>query len=190
MATFQAPPTYADVVLVDEVTQRPAFNPIWLKWFLDVADFISASGGGGGGGVAHNDTTGLQGGTSGQYYHLTSAQQSNLTGTSFTPGGRINGVQGAATAANNLTLGSANYFAVAGNTQMNLLDSTSWAGGSRVVFKFAGTPTVKHNQAPSTTFHPFLLAGAADFVASANDTLSLVYDSITAAWFETSRAVI
>lgn len=38
-----------------------------------------ASGGGGGGGTNHNALTGLQGGTTGQYYHLTSAQHTDLT---------------------------------------------------------------------------------------------------------------
>ena len=48
MATFQPPPTYANPVLIDEVTGRATFNPIWLKWFVDVASFISGSGGGAG----------------------------------------------------------------------------------------------------------------------------------------------
>lgn len=37
MATqFQPPPTYADPVLVDQITKRAQFNPLWLKWFLDL----------------------------------------------------------------------------------------------------------------------------------------------------------
>ena len=36
------------------------------------------SGGGGGGTSVHNDLDGLQGGSSGQYYHLTSAQRTNV----------------------------------------------------------------------------------------------------------------
>lgn len=88
MATdFEPPPTYADVVLYDKDGTRPRFNPIWLKWFVDLAAFISASGGGGGG-VDHNLTTNLQGGTANQYYHLTSAQQSALT-AGFTGTGNI-----------------------------------------------------------------------------------------------------
>jgi hypothetical protein len=38
-----------------------------------------ASGGGGGGGTNHNALTGLQGGTPGEYFHLTSAQHTDLT---------------------------------------------------------------------------------------------------------------
>lgn len=77
MAEFQPPPTYALPILVDERTKVPQFNPIWLKWFLDLTAVINASGGGGGS-VSHNSTGGLQGGTANQYYHLTSAQASAL----------------------------------------------------------------------------------------------------------------
>lgn len=48
MATsFEPPPTYAEPVITDEKTKKAVFNPIWLKWFIDVANFISANGGGG-----------------------------------------------------------------------------------------------------------------------------------------------
>ncbi len=72
---FTPPPTYAEVVLVDEKTEKARFNPIWLKWFVDVAAFITSSGGGSGT-TQHNSLGGLQGGTANQYYHLTSAQRS------------------------------------------------------------------------------------------------------------------
>lgn len=79
MSVFEPPPTWADPVIVDEATGKSRFNPVWLKWFIDFTAVISAAGGGGGG-IVHNDTSGLQGGTSGQYYHLTSALLSELTG--------------------------------------------------------------------------------------------------------------
>ena len=45
MSTFQPPPTYADVVLVDPQNKMPArFNPIWLKWFLDLSKNIGGGG--------------------------------------------------------------------------------------------------------------------------------------------------
>jgi len=44
-ANFQPPPTYADVVTTDERTRRSQFNPIWLSWFLQMAQFASQSGG-------------------------------------------------------------------------------------------------------------------------------------------------
>lgn len=71
MATFQPPPTFADPVIVDEKSGKSRFNPIWLKWFVDMVGIINESGGVAG--VQHNDTGGLQGGTTNEYYHLTAA---------------------------------------------------------------------------------------------------------------------
>lgn len=72
MATLQPPPTYAEVVLVDEKTQKGRFNPIWLKWFVDLAEILDQAGG-----VTfdHNALDTLQGGSASERYHLTSAQQ-------------------------------------------------------------------------------------------------------------------
>ena len=70
---FTPPPTYADPVVVDEVTGKSRFNPIWLKWFIDMAAVISAAGGGGGA-IQHNLLGGIQGGTSSEYYHLRQSQ--------------------------------------------------------------------------------------------------------------------
>lgn len=105
---------------------------------------------------------------------------------------RFEEAQGAVlTAANNLTLGGdGNYFQVNGATQINLILNTDWQGGSVVTLKFNSTPTVKHNFAASGNNKPVMLAGAVDFVASANDTLTLRYDSTDAVWYEQSRAVI
>jgi len=101
-------------------------------------------------------------------------------------------IQGAVlTAANNLVLGTdGRYFQVDGATQINLIDNTAWRGGDLVTLKFNSAPTVKHNQAASGNNKPILLTGAADLVASANDTLTLRYDSTDAAWYEVGRAVI
>ena len=77
MPNFTPPPTYADPVLVDEETGRGQFNPIWLKWFLDLAQFIGVNGGGGL--IQHNNLGGLQGGGTGEYFHLTTSQHSALT---------------------------------------------------------------------------------------------------------------
>ncbi len=48
------------------------FNPL-----TGCLDLINTSTGGGGGG-SHNSLTGLQGGTTGEYYHLTSAQYTKV----------------------------------------------------------------------------------------------------------------
>lgn len=77
MPNFSPPPTYADPVVVDKETGQSQFNPLWLKWFLDLAQFLTVNGGGGL--IQHNNTGGLQGGGTGEYFHLTSAQQTALT---------------------------------------------------------------------------------------------------------------
>jgi len=184
MADIQDPPTYALPVLVDEKSGQFQFNPIWLSWFLQLATFINTAGGLS---ANHNSQPGLQGGQSSEFYHMTLAKFNELAGT-----GRVKFRQGAVvTAANDLTLGTdGNYFQVDGATQINLLDNTDWIGGSIVILKFNSTPTVKHNQAASGDFKPIKLAGAADFVASADDILVLVYDATDTAWYQLSRAVI
>lgn len=107
----------------------------------------------------------------------------------LTAAARIQGAKGAnVAAANSLTLGTdGNLFTITGNTQINLLDTTGWQAGSAITLLFTGTPTVKHNQAPSTTFQALILNGAADLVAAANNTLSLVYNGTS--WFEVGRKV-
>lgn len=93
--------------------------------------------------------------------------------------------------ANNLSLTTGNdYFHITGNTQVNLIDNNGRVGGDRVILNFDSTPTVKHNQAASGTYRPILLAGSADFVASANDMLTLLYDSVEDQWLEVARTVI
>lgn len=78
MSVFEPPPTWADPTVVDEQTGKARFNPIWLKWFIDFTAVINASGGGSGG-IVHNDTSGLQGGTANQYYHLSAAAAALVT---------------------------------------------------------------------------------------------------------------
>src|SRR6185369_13278755 len=73
---FPVPPTYASPVLQNQYG-KTEFNPIWLKWFVDVAQFISSSGGGSGT-LTHNNMGGLQGGSANQYYHFTSSEHSVL----------------------------------------------------------------------------------------------------------------
>lgn len=74
MADFQPPPTYALPILVDEKTGQATFNPIWLKWFIDLTGVINSAGGGSGT-FTHNDLAGLQGGTANQFYHLSAAKE-------------------------------------------------------------------------------------------------------------------
>jgi len=59
---FQPPPTYALPVLVDERTGKSAFNPIWLRWFLDLSSGLSSVGAGSGTVTSVGTGTGLTGG--------------------------------------------------------------------------------------------------------------------------------
>lgn len=71
MADIAPAPTYADPIQEDPVTHKAVFNPVWLSWFLLVSQFINTSGGASG--TAHNNLSGLQGGSSTERYHLTGA---------------------------------------------------------------------------------------------------------------------
>lgn len=77
MPNFPPPPTYADPIIVDEITRRSQFNPLWFKWFLDLGDFVTKNGGGGL--IQHNNLGALQGGSANEYYHLTTSQHGALT---------------------------------------------------------------------------------------------------------------
>jgi len=83
--TFPPPPTYAEVVLTDEVSKKPRFNPLWLKWFLDVTQFINANGGGTAA-IDHNATGNIQGGGSTERLHFTAAEHAALLAGSFSGG--------------------------------------------------------------------------------------------------------
>jgi len=83
VAEFQDPPTFAEVVILPEQLrlQGISFNPIWLKWFLDLAAVISASGGGSGSFV-HNDMSSIQGGSVTERFHLDADTYAALTASS------------------------------------------------------------------------------------------------------------
>lgn len=70
---FQPPPTWALPILVDEKTQKAIFNPIWLKWFVDLTAQL-----GGSGTSPHNSLSGLQGGGTGEFYHVTALKNSGI----------------------------------------------------------------------------------------------------------------
>lgn len=77
MSDFQPPPTWALPVDVDQQTGRASFNPVWLKWFVDLAQIINDAGGLA---LNHNSLAGLQGGIADQYYHLTAAEHAVVAG--------------------------------------------------------------------------------------------------------------
>lgn len=79
MAEIQPVPAYALPFLGNEEALKQLglrFNPQWLKWFLDMLQDITT-----GGAVEHNTLGGLQGGTTAQFYHLTSAEHGLLSNT-------------------------------------------------------------------------------------------------------------
>lgn len=89
-------------------------------------------------------------------------------------------------AANDLTLGSdGNSFSITGATQINAITTANWQAGSIVRLIFASTPTVKHNTAGGAGTAVILLSGGVDFIAAANDVLTLLYDGTS--WHEVGR---
>ena len=72
------PPTHESPINKDPATGIISFNPQWLKWFLDLAAFVSASGGMSGAAADHNMLTSLQGGGNGERYHLTALELADL----------------------------------------------------------------------------------------------------------------
>lgn len=60
---FQPPPTYAMPVIEDQRTKTLVFNPIWLKWFLDLSQNLGVAGAASGTVSSIIAGTGLAGGT-------------------------------------------------------------------------------------------------------------------------------
>lgn len=56
---------------------RPQTSFEWIDWYRKLINFVNQ-------GAAHNTLTGIQGGTSGEYYHLTQTQHDDLTDSGFT----------------------------------------------------------------------------------------------------------
>jgi len=43
-SVFQPPPTWALPVIADPTTKEGVFNPIWLKWFVELSKNLDATG--------------------------------------------------------------------------------------------------------------------------------------------------
>lgn len=82
---LEPPPTWALPVIEDPRTKESQFNPIWLKWFVDLAAILTGVGGSS---PNHNLLSGLQGGSNSpaQYYHLTQAQNTTVGNIALTSG--------------------------------------------------------------------------------------------------------
>jgi hypothetical protein len=144
----------------------------------------------GGGATAFNGLSNAVTGTDSVRLGGTLNQNTIITGANnylAISGGRFEEGAGAnVAAANNLTVGNdGNVFTITGNTQINAITTTNWQAGSQIDLIFTGTPTVKNNTAGGAGTAKILLAGSVDFVAAANDVLTLVYDGTS--WHESAR---
>lgn len=111
------------------------------------------------------------------------------TGHLAVAAGRLLTPQGADVAsAADVTLGNGNYFDVTGTTNVQRMLGTGWTVGSEVTLQFDASVTVEHNVAAGSGYFGFQLAGAANFSATAGDTLTVIFDG--AFWREKGRAVI
>ena len=61
MSVFLPTPTYALPVIVEEKTGIAVFNPIWLDWFLRLAESLTAAGAGSGSVTSVNASGGTTG---------------------------------------------------------------------------------------------------------------------------------
>lgn len=94
--------------------------------------------------------------------------------------------------ATNLVLGAdGNVFEITGTNQIDLISNINRRNGYTVTLVFTSTPTVKDNIGTSGSNINIRLAGATDFVASANDTLTLLLCEVGGVqeWREVSRSV-
>lgn len=90
MATsFPIPPTYAELAIIDPVTKKASFNPIWLNWFLDFARTLQLASTGST--ANHESLLGLQGGAVGEHFHFTMAEHALLQAFNHES---LNGLQG------------------------------------------------------------------------------------------------
>jgi len=106
---------------------------------------------------------------------------------------RLRESQGADVAsANNLSLGTdGNAFEITGTTTINLISNTNWQNGSVIRLVFSSSLTVTNNAGTSGSNINILLAGGANFSATANDILTLMLCEIGSVqnWVEVSRSV-
>lgn len=88
----------------------------------------------------------------------------------------------------NLTLGTdGNVFHITGTTQINAITTADWQAGSELILIFDASLTVKNNTAGGAGTAVMLLAGGADFSATSNDVLTLIWDGTS--FFEKCRSV-
>jgi len=67
------PPTFTEPVKVDENTGKATFDPMWLRWFVDMAGIVNSIGIVNGV-LDHEGLGNLLGGTRLEHFHLTRAE--------------------------------------------------------------------------------------------------------------------
>lgn len=80
MSTFQPPPTWALPIIVEQTTKQAIFNPVWLKWFVDLTKALG-TGGSGSGTVTSVAASGGATGLSFSGTPITTSGTLTLTGT-------------------------------------------------------------------------------------------------------------
>ena len=112
-----------------------------------------------------------------------------LDATGLVMNNRIQGLKGTDVAsADAITLGDGNFFDITGTTTINHMLTTDWQDGSVVTLQFDASLTVTHQAGGAIGDQAdFFLAGAANFSATADDTLTLVFDGTN--WKEVCRSV-
>ena len=137
MAQFQPPPTYANPILTDEVTKQVTFNPIWLKWFVDIASFLSSGAGSGSDGSSTGEGNFVrQSGPTINDPMLTDPVLGNATGSSLVLSGGVSA--GAASFSGLLTVPGGSPLLRANAA---LTDGAGAAAGTLANAPSAGNPT-------------------------------------------------
>jgi hypothetical protein len=129
--TFPIPPTYTLPVLVDPSSGRAIFSPIWLQWFLDLAQILTQAGITPTG-FDHQSLGNLQGGSVAERHHLTAAQATSVNDGPSQPATAIA-----------LGLSPALYHNTSGFTQIALL-----TGGAGLFFRYS-TDNITYYNFPS-----------------------------------------
>lgn len=118
----------------------------------------------------------------------------NSPTTKLQVAGRFASQQGAdvASAAGAIALGSdGNSFEITGTSAITLISNVGWVNGAEVTLIFTSTATLTDGTANSGTDIGMELAGNANFVATADDVVTLVLCEVggTQRWREKSRSV-